>query len=284
MRVVVTGARGLLGGAITREFVTCHEVSALDRSSLDVTDGNAVASVIDRERPDVVINCAAYNDVDGAEDDPVLALRTNAFAVLALARVAIATGAILIHFSSDFVFDGDTDRPYVEEDQPNPRSVYAASKLLGDLFALETPRAYVLRVESLFGPAGPDGGRRGSLGTIVDGIRRRDEVPLFVDRVVSPSYTPDLARAARALLERDVPPGLYHCVNSGHATWSDIAERAASLMEVELRMRPVTLETAGLRARRPRYCALANAKLASVGIEMPPWQEALRQFLSGGSG
>ncbi|HVH55262.1 MAG TPA: dTDP-4-dehydrorhamnose reductase [Vicinamibacterales bacterium] len=284
MRVVVTGARGLLGGAITREFVTCHEVSALDRSSLDVTDGNAVASVIDRERPDVVINCAAYNDVDGAEDDPVLALRTNAFAVLALARVAIATGAILIHFSSDFVFDGDTDRPYVEEDQPNPRSVYAASKLLGDLFALETPRAYVLRVESLFGPAGPDGGRRGSLGTIVDGIRRGAEVPLFVDRVVSPSYTPDLARAARALLERDVPPGLYHCVNSGHATWSDIAERAASLMEVELRMRPVTLETAGLRARRPRYCALANAKLASVGIEMPPWQEALRQFLSGGSG
>jgi dTDP-4-dehydrorhamnose reductase len=284
MRVVVTGARGLLGGAVTREFVTCHEVSALDRSSLDVTDGNAVASVIDRERPDAVINCAAYNNVDGAEDDPVLALRTNAFAVLALARAVTATGAILIHFSSDFVFDGDTDRPYVEEDQPNPRSVYAASKLLGDFFALETPRAYVLRVESLFGPAGQDGGRRGSLGTIVDGIRRGAEVPLFVDRVVSPSYTPDLARAARALLERDVPPGLYHCVNSGHATWSDIAERAASLMGVELRMRPVTLETAGLRARRPRYCALANAKLASVGIEMPPWQEALRQFLSGGSG
>jgi len=284
MRVVVTGARGLLGGAITREFATAHEVRAFDRTTLDVTDGDAVAALIDRERPDVVINCAAYNDVDGAEDDPALALRTNAFAVLALARAAASSGATLIHFSSDFVFDGETDRPYVEDDQANPRSVYAASKLLGDLFALEKPRTYVLRVESLFGPAGLDGARRGSLGTIVDRIRRGAEVPLFVDRVVSPSYTPDLARAARALVDREVPPGLYHCVNSGHAIWADIAGHAASLMGVALRMRPLTLESAGLRARRPRYCALANAKLASVGIRMPSWQEALRDFLSGGSG
>ena len=279
MRVVVTGARGLLGAAITREFTHGHDVVALDRSRLDVTDSSAVLSVIGRERPDLLVNCAAYNNVDGAEDDPVLALRTNAFAVLALARVAAAAGATLIHFSSDFVFDGETDRPYAEDDEPNPRSVYATSKLLGDWFALEAPRAYVLRVESLFGLAGPNGGRRGSLGAIVEGIRRGDEVPVFVDRVVSPSYTPDLARAARALVERDVPPGLYHCVNSGHAKWSEIAERAASLMGVALRMRPVTLESVGLRARRPRYCALSNAKLASAGIEMRPWEEALREFL-----
>jgi dTDP-4-dehydrorhamnose reductase len=106
------------------------------------------------------------------------------------------------------------------------------------------------------------------------------EVPVFTDRVVSPSYTPDLARAARTLVERGVAPGLYHCVNSGQATWSEIAEHAATLMGVALRMRPVTLKTAGLRAQRPRYCALSNAKLAAAGIAMRSWEEALREFLA----
>jgi dTDP-4-dehydrorhamnose reductase len=280
MRVVVTGAPGLLGAAILHEFAGGHDVVPLDRSHLDVTDAAAVQTVIERERPDVLINCAAYNNVDGAEDEPLAAMAANAFAVLSLARAAAARGATLIHFSSDFVFDGEADRPYVEEDAPNPRSVYAAAKLLGDWFAREAPHAYVLRVESLFGPAGPGGGRRGSLGTIVDGIRRGAEVPVFTDRVVSPSYTLDIARTARALIERGAPFGLYHCVNSGHARWSEIAARAAALMGLPLRLRPLTLETVNLRARRPRYCALSNAKLASAGIPLPSWDEALQDFLA----
>ena len=279
MRVVITGARGLLGVAIAREFGSNHEVLAFDRARLDITSNEAVETAIASSRPDVIINCGAYNDVDGAEDDPARALRVNAFGVLALARAAAAAGAALVHFSSDFVFDGEADRPYSEEDRPNPRGVYAASKLLGEWFALESPRTYVLRVESLFGPAAPGGSRRGSLGTIVDRMREGAEVPVFVDRVVSPSYTPEIARAVRALLERGVAPGLYHCVNDGHATWKEIAERAAALMDVDLRMRALTLETAHLRANRPRYCAMSNAKLAAAGIRMRSWNEALEEFL-----
>ena len=282
MKAVVTGSRGLLGVAIAHELAQDHEVVALDRGRLDITDAEAVESAIASAAPDVIINCAAYNDVDGAEDDPALALRANAFAVLALARAAAVRRAALVHFSSDFVFDGETDRPYTEDDPPNPRGTYAASKLLGEWLALEAPRAYVLRVESLFGPAGPGGSRRGSLGTIVDRIREGVEVPVFVDRTVSPSYTPDIARAVRAMLERDLPPGLYHCVNDGQATWQEIAERAAALMGTDLRIRALTLETARLRARRPRYCAMSNAKLAAAGIRMRPWQEALEDFLSEG--
>jgi dTDP-4-dehydrorhamnose reductase len=280
MRVVVTGARGLLGAAITAEFAgSGHDLLPLDRSRLDVTDESAVRSILSEAAPELIVNCAAYNDVDGAQEDPALALRTNAFAVLALSRAAAVTGATLVHFSSDFVFDGESDRPYTEDDRPNPRSVYAASKLLGDWFALESERAYVLRVESLFGPPGPQGARRGSLGTIVDRIRRGDEVPLFTDRVVSPSFTPDVARAVRALVERQAPFGLYHCVNGGQAYWSEIGASVASALGVPLRMRGVTLDTAGLRAMRPRFCALSNAKLASVGIPLRPWQEALNEFL-----
>jgi dTDP-4-dehydrorhamnose reductase len=279
MRVVVTGAAGLLGAAVVREFSGAGEVLAFDRVALDVTNDTAVAEAIGDARPDVVINCAAYNNVDGAEDDPVTALSVNAFAVRAMARAAAEHGAIIVHYSSDFVFDGETDRPYVEEDRPNPSGVYAASKLLGDLFALDSGRAYVLRVESLFGPPGPGGSRRGSLGTIVDRIRAGEEVPVFTDRVVSPSYTPHVARATRTLLERGAPFGLYHCVNSGQLTWLQVAERAAALLNLPLHARPLTLASAGLRARRPRYCALSNAKLHAAGAAMPSWDAALADFL-----
>jgi dTDP-4-dehydrorhamnose reductase len=279
MRVLVAGGRGLLGEAVAHAFSNGHDVTALEHARLDITDDAAVASAVASHAPDLIVNCAAYNSVDEAEADPRHALRVNAFGPRALARAATDRRAALIHVSSDFVFDGESDRPYVEEDRPNPGSAYAASKLLGDWFVMEMPRAYVLRVESLFGPP-THGGRRGSLGTIVDKIRSGEEAPVFVDRVVSPSYTPDIGRAARSLVERNAPFGLYHCVNTGHATWAQIAERAASLMGLPLRMRPLTLETAGLRARRPRYSALSNAKLAAAGVPMRPWEEALAEFVS----
>jgi dTDP-4-dehydrorhamnose reductase len=281
MRLLVTGARGLLAAAVTREFSRDAEVIALDRAALDIADERAVRDAVRSAKPDAIVNCAAYNDVDRAEDDAQTALSVNALGVLALARAARANGARLVHYGSDFVFDGETSRPYTEDDRPHPRGVYAASKLLGDWFALEHPGAVVLRVESLFGEAGPwDGTRHGSLGTIVQRIRAGDEVPVFVDRTVSPTYTADAAAATRAILERDLPPGLYHCVNSGAATWAVIATEAARVLDLPLRMRPITLDAVALKAPRPRYCALSNAKLAAAGVPMPEWTDALTRWLS----
>jgi dTDP-4-dehydrorhamnose reductase len=278
MRVLITGARGLLGAAIVREFNDA-DVHAFDHDQLDVSDEAAVTDAIGTTRPDVVINCAAYNDVDRAEQEADAALRVNALGVLALARAARQLGAVLVHYGTDFVFDGETDRPYTEEDLPNPRSLYAATKLLGDWFARDAARAYVLRVDSLFGHPGPTGARRGSLATIVDRIRSGAEVPVFIDRTVSPSYTTDVAHATRALVGKEVAAGVYHCVNAGVASWAQIAEEAARLMGLPLRMRPLTLESAKLSAPRPRYCALSPAKLAAAGIVMPTWQDALKRYL-----
>lgn len=281
MRLFVTGARGLLGSAIVREFSGDAEIHPFDRVSLDITNEAAVLEAVAQVRPDAIVNCAAYNDVDGAELDAVTALNVNAFAVLALSRAARDTGAVLLHYSTDFVFDGESDRPYVETDAPRPRGVYAASKLLGEWFALETPGAYVLRVESLFGePSGP-GTRRGSLAMIVDRIRAGEEVPLFVDRTVSPTYTADIVSATRALLERRPQPGLYHCVNDGAATWVDIAQLVADRIGCELKVKPITLESAKLRAPRPRYSVLSPAKLTATGIVMPPLRDALLRYLRG---
>lgn len=279
MRVLVTGAHGLLGAAIVREFVDV-EVQGLAHAELDVTSDRSVEAAFTVTRPDVVINCAAYNDVDRAESEADAALNTNAFGVLALARRAQRAGAVFVHYSTDFVFDGETDRPYMEDDAPNPKNVYAVSKLLGEWFAADSPRSYVLRVESLFGQAGPAGSRRGSLGSILDRILANEEVPVFVDRTVSPTYTADIARATRKIIEGRIAPGLYHCVNAGAASWLEIAAEAARLLGRTLRPKPLTLASVNLKAVRPRYCALSPARLAAAGIVMPDWKDALGRFLS----
>jgi dTDP-4-dehydrorhamnose reductase len=277
--VLVTGAAGQLGSAIVRTFADT-EVVALRRGDLDVTDPAAVRAVVADRRPDVIINCAGFNDVDGAETEPGAALAVNAFAVRSLARAAEACGAALVHYGSDFVFDGEASMPYTENAEPAPRSTYAASKLLGEWFALDAPRGFVLRVESLFGCDVTWQGRRGTLDSIVNLLEQGREVRVFTDRVVSPTYIEDAAAATRHLVTSGVAPGLYHCVNSGAATWHDVAREAATLLGVTPRFKITTMAEAALRASRPRYCALDNAKLAAAGYPMPPWQDALRRWLA----
>jgi len=278
-RVLVVGAAGRLGAAVVDAFGD-RDVIAHTRASLDVTDAAAVYAAVARAAPAVIVNAVAFNAVDEAEDRPLEALATNAFAVRTLARAAETAGATLVHYGSDFVFDGTASAPYEEDAPPAPAGTYAVSKLLGEWFALDAPRSFVLRVESLFGGRWGWTGRRGSFDTIVDGLLQGRVVPVFVDRVVSPSYVHDVARATRYLVDSGAPPGLYHCVNSGYATWYEVAEEAARVLGVTPRLEPVTLESMRLKARRPRFCALANRKLAVAGFEMPTWRDALRRWLA----
>ena len=281
MRIAVVGARGQLGAAIVHAFATGHDVIPLVHEALDIADDRAVASTMERLRPDVIINCAAYNDVDGAEDHPIEALNVNAFGVRALAGGAAAIGAVFVHYGSDFVFDGTATTPYREDDRPNPRSVYAASKLLGEWFAADALRWYVLRVESLFGDV--EGGRppRGSVAAIVKKVMAGEEVVVFADRTVTPTYIVDAANATRHLIEHAAPIGLYHCVNSGDGTWQDVALEIARQLGVEPRLVPVRMADVALRARRPQYCVLSNRKLAAAGFAMPPWQDAIARYIGG---
>lgn len=278
MHIFVTGAGGQLGAVIVRQFQDAGDVvTAATRQVLDLRRHAAVMAAIRSARPEVIVNCAAYNDVDGAEDDIQQAFETNAFAVRSLARAAREAGAALVHYSTDFVFDGEADRPYTEDDQPRPRSVYASSKLAGEWFAADVPRHYVLRVESLFG--GP--AARSSIDRILDALVGGREARVFVDRVVSPSYVEDVAAATRRLLAVEAPPGLYHCVNSGQTTWYELGRRLARLAGAdEARLVPVPVGSVALRARRPQYAALSNAKLAAAGVAMPPWEDAVARYVA----
>jgi dTDP-4-dehydrorhamnose reductase len=280
MRIVVLGSRGQLGAAVVYVCRERHEVVAFDHAALDLTDADAVTAAIARVRPDAIVNCAADNAVDAAQDHPVEAIRANAIAARSLARAA--GGAALVHFSSDFVFDGAAERPYVEADPVNPLGVYAMSKLLGEWFASDAPRGYVLRVESLFGRAPDAAAAKGSVAAIINALRAGQSPRVFEDRIVSPGYVMDVAAATRTILERSVAPGLYHCVNGGACSWLELAREAARLLGIEAaRFDVVRFADVTFAAPRPRYCALSNAKLAAAGIAMPSWQDALARYLNG---
>jgi dTDP-4-dehydrorhamnose reductase len=282
MRIAVTGAGGQLGAALVHEFSAAHEVSAFTRAQLDISDEAAVTAALTRLAPQLILNAAALANVDAAEDRPIEALDANAFGVRALAMAAHTSGATLVHYSTDFVFDGLSSTPYLETDPPSPQSVYAASKLLGEWFARDAPRAYVLRVQGLFGSTPGGGPPKGSAAGILTSLRADATARVFVDRTITPTYLADAARATRQLVESAAPSGLYHCVNSGVTTWMEFAQEAARLLGIDATLVPVRLAEMKLRATRPVYCALSNEKLRAAGVDMPTWQDALRRYLQPG--
>ena len=277
MRYLLVGAAGQLGSAFrSRLSAGGADLVAWTRQDVDLTDPAAIASGVEAVRPAIILNTAAYNHVDRAEDDAPGALAVNAFAVHDLARAAVACGARLVHYSTDFVFDGFGSSAYTETDPSNPISVYGQSKLVGEWMALEAPSSLVLRVESLFG--GP--ASRSSIDRIVASLKAGEPTRVFVDRIVSPSYVVDVVDATLRLLASQAEGGVYHCVNSGQATWHELGRFIASTLGVTTPLVPVKVADVKMPAARPLYCALSNAKLASAGVVMPTWQDALARHLS----
>ena len=277
MNVLVVGAAGQLGQAMVARLTAEHAVTSWTRDDLDLTCHREVRNKILKLAPSAVINCSGYNNVDRAEQDQETALSVNVLTVRSMARVVAELDAVLLHYSSDFVFAGTATTPYSEEDRPEPQSVYAQSKLVGEWMAADAPKHYVLRVESLFG--GPK--RRSSIDRIADAIRAGDAAPVFVDRVVSPSFVNDVVEASAYLLRTQPAFGVYHCVNTGHATWFEVGrEIARRLGKTDVSLKPMHVREVPLPAARPMFAALSNAKLARAGFAMPSWQDAIARYLS----
>ncbi len=276
LRFVVLGAGGQLGQVLVRDLRKGgHEVAALTRAALDVTQRLAALDRIAKLKPEVIVNATGLG-VDASEEDPRAALAVNAFAVRTLADVARSSGAALVHFSSDYVFDGTATAPYRETDRPNPVSIYGATKLLGELYAQGAPRWYVLRVESLFGIPGG----KSTIDKMIAEARQGRTITSFYDRKVSPVHVDDVAAATRRLVEKKAASGVYHCVNSGFATWHDLALEVVRLAGSASNVIPASLERSGLRVSRPLFSALSNEKLANAGIDLAPWQSALERAVT----
>jgi len=285
--IVIVGALGQLGQALRRRLAHRSPIT-LDLGELDVGDPAAVDRCVEELRPTAVLNTSAFNHVDDAELRPDEAFRTNALGPWALARATDACGALLVHFSTDYVFRGDACTPYGEDDVPAPQSVYGASKLAGErLVACVNPFHMVIRTAALYGPDGQGGKGRNFVNTMVRLGAEGRAVRVVDDQRVSPTSTDDLARKVVELVARWTETrtpellGLYHVTNAGSCSWFELARETFRLCGARSTVEPVTTVQYGARARRPAYSVLARRHLERLGLDdLRPWQEALADYLS----
>lgn len=276
VRVLITGAAGMLAGALLQAQPGSLEVVGVDLRDGDLTEPAVAASLLDSHRPQVVLHCAAMTDVDGCTRDPARAQLVNCEATRWLAGACRDRDTRLLYLSTDYVFAGDLDRAYHEADQPCPLSPYGASKLCGERAVAELPDHLIVRTQWLYGPGG-----KNFLATIVNAARTRDALRIVADEWGSPTYTLDLARALWELACADVT-GIVHLTNSGVATWHELAAFALQEAGLQVALEPISAADWASPTVRPRYAVLENRRWHDLGKPpLRPWREAVREYVRG---
>jgi dTDP-4-dehydrorhamnose reductase len=276
MQILIVGSRGMLGTDLMEVFGTGGVVLGLDVDQIDITNPAQCRERIQALRPGVVINAAALTAVDYCESHAEEAFRVNGDGAGNLAVEAAAAGSLLVHYSTDYVFDGLKQGPYQEDDPPAPRSVYGQSKLRGEvLVRAASPDHIIVRTAWLFGRNG-----KNFIRTVVSAARSGPQLRVVNDQRGSPTWTRDLA-ACSALLIASGARGTFHVTNGGSCTWYELAVHALEVAEIrDARLAPVTTREYPLPAPRPANSVLANTRLAGAGIPaLRPWQEAVREYV-----
>ena len=278
MKVAIIGSTGQLGQDLMRVFG--EAATGFAHEDLDVTDEASVASAIRSERPDWVLNTAAFHRVDDCEVNPTLTFAVNALGALNVARAAADVGSGVVFYSTDYVFGGqERDHPYEEGDSPHPLSVYGTSKVAGEQLVMQAnARHLVVRSAGLYGTATS---RKGWTfpELMINKARTEGVVRVVTDQVLSPTFTADLARKSKELIEHDAV-GLFHLTNAGECSWFEFARGAFEIARVEAKMEPIDTGQLQQHARRPSYSALATARLGEIGLSpLRPWKEALSAYL-----
>jgi dTDP-4-dehydrorhamnose reductase len=278
MRILVTGAGGMLGQDVREAAQAAgHDVTALSRLDLDIVDSAAVRRAVAAARPQVVINCAAYTDVDGAESQADTAHAVNATGAGIVAAATAEEGAWAIHVSSDYVFDGAKREPYLESDPTGPLSVYGASKLAGELaVAAAAPDSHtIVRSSWLFGAGGPC-----FPATMLRLAAERDELAVVDDQVGSPTFTGHLGAALVGLAGRPTPPpGILHVSAQGQCSWHEFATEILRQARASATVKPIATSDLPRPATRPAYSVLGSER-TSEAPELPHWADGLTQYLS----
>jgi dTDP-4-dehydrorhamnose reductase len=273
VRLLVCGAAGMLGRDVVRAAeLAGHQVTATDKDTADVTDLEAMRGAVQDAAARAVINCAAYTDVDGAEADPEGAMRVNAHGAHTVAAAAAELDAAVVYVSTDYVFDGSQDVPYVESDEPRPLSRYGASKLAGEIdTAAVNPRHLIVRTSWLFGTGG-----RNFVETMVGLGSRQDEIKVVDDQVGSPTYTAHLAEGIVRLLGSQAY-GLHHMSAHGQCSWYDFAVAIFRRAGIACDVHPSSTDELGRPAPRPRYSVLATQRRDAV--HLPDWHVGLEDYM-----
>lgn len=278
-KIVVTGGGGQLGTSFSKENPNKYEIIILPRQNLDITSKESVYSTIKEIKPVIVINCAAYTNVDGCEEEKEKAFEVNYKGVLNLVEICEDVKAKLVQISTDYVFDGRKSSAYLESDVPNPISIYGTSKLAGEVSAeFGSGNNLVIRTSGLYGIASS---RDTSISTynfvlfVLKSAEKRSEVKLVTDQVLSPTFTDDLARAILKAIECEFS-GTIHLVNEGEISWYEFGKKILEIIGMKPEVIPVRWEELPVRARRPQFSAL---KSEIISFTLPHWEDALQRYL-----
>jgi len=274
MRVLITGARGMLGTELVSSGPAGWDVTGVDIQDGDLSDREVAAQLVAAHAPQVVIHCAAWTDVDGCTRDPGRAMVLNGCATGNVAAACRDAGARLIYISTDYVFAGDLDRPYTEADEPRPLNPYGESKLAGERAAAKLPDHLIVRTQWLFGPAG-----KNFIATIVRAAHTHDALRVVADEWGSPTYARDLAAGLWQLAPTPTT-GIVHLTNSGVCTWHELATRAIADAGLDVKIEPIPSSDWGSSTVRPRYSPLDNRRWRELGFApLRPWQDAVDEYV-----
>jgi dTDP-4-dehydrorhamnose reductase len=279
-RVLITGAGGQLGSDLQMLLAGSEEVMAASHDQLDVTDDAAIARSLANFSPSLVVNCAAFHNVDLCEREEDRSFEVNATAVKRLAQACEPIGAKLVHFSTNYVFDGTGDEPHEEDDRPAPRSVYAISKLAGEQCALAyAPAALVIRTAGLYGLQGSASKGGNFVTRVVARAREHGEIRMVADQWLTPTFTMDLAQAVVASVEAEAE-GLLHLTNAGECSWYEFTQAILDLAGIEASVHPAETETGPGLTQRPLNGVLRSRRIAELGLTpLRPWRDALADYV-----
>lgn len=276
MKILITGANGMLAKSVRARLGKENELICTDVADLDITDEQAVMKFVQENKPEYIVNCAAFTAVDKAEEVYELAEKINSDGPANLAKAAKTIDATLVHISTDYVFDGDLDvsKSYVEEDEVGPVTVYGKTKLHGEeQVKKNTDKYYIFRTAWLYG----DGNN--FVRTMLKLGQEREEVSVVADQHGSPTYAEDLANIIGEAIEKKIPYGLYHSTNQGFTTWYEFTQKIYELAKVDCKIKPVTSEEFVRPAKRPKNSQLNKDKLLAQGITVPTWEDGLKRYL-----
>lgn len=278
MKILIIGSKGMLGADLQKIFSKNYEVIGWDREEIDITDEKIVDQKITELKPNVVINAAAYNAVDEAEKNKDLANSVNGYAVGFLARTCRKNDILLIHYSTNYVFDGRNKNGYTELDKPNPQSVYAQSKFLGEReLQKNTNKFYLIRTARIFGePAKSILAKKSFVQTMLDLASKHKELKVVNEEHSNSTYSKDLAQRTKEIIEWKKPFSIYHVTNEGACTWYEFAKKIFEIKNINVRVIPVTSKEFSRPAKRPKYAVLINTKLP----KMRKWDDALEKYLN----
>jgi len=280
MKVLLIGATGQLGTDLLRVFQSAGDsVVPVTHAQVDVCSEAQVSDIVTEVKPDVVLNTAAFHKVEECEKKPALAFEVNGSAAMNLALVCKRSGAVLVHFSTDYVFDGAKNAAYLETDLPAPLNVYGASKVAGEqLIACNTDRYFVLRTCGLFGVAGSSGKGGNFVENMLKKAIAKDAIRVVGDQVLTPTYTVDLAEVTRKLILTG-RFGLYHLSAEGQCSWYEFTRQIFESAGLEAQLTAVKTADFPSPVKRPAYSVLSKSKLQSLGLSIPSWQDALPRYL-----